>query len=64
MCLLRHLCEVTSLAMAHRDLSVMSFHVSVHNFCGSHSFAIDTPEHFFKAVIDTIYVVRSTVLNR
>ena len=61
--LLRHLREITSLAIAHPYFPVMSLHILMQTFCLSHCLAIYSPQYLLVPVIDRVNIVRSSILH-
>ena len=61
---LGHLSEVASLAEAHRNLSIVSFHVGMERLCLFLGLSVDSFEDFFKAIVDGVNVVRAAILYR
>lgn len=63
MSLLRHLCEITTLAKAHRNLTVVALHVLMKWFRLLLSLTIYSFEHFLITIINRVYVVTASVLD-
>ena len=59
-----HLSEITSLAEAHRNLPIVSLHVSMERLCLLLGLAVDSLEYFFEAIVDGIYVIGVSILDR
>ena len=61
---LGHLSEVASLAKAHRNLSIVSFHVSMERLRLFLCLSVDSFEDLFKAIIDWVNIIRASILYR
>ena len=61
---LGHYSEVASLAEAHRNLSVVSFHVGMEHLCLLLSLPVDSFQNLLEAIVDRVNIVRASILDR